>query len=137
MEIGTLRLRLNKVGSDIPVTGATPAEAVLLHVLHQCNNGGSTFGDEMDKITVEGQAKDGDSIRSDVSELRRLKAKYGHCVTKKGDKIIGLLWPGVNVQLPQKFSDLKWAEIQYDGVDMAPLNFATNAPLAATPVVKK
>jgi hypothetical protein len=134
MEIGTLRLRLNKVGSDVPVTNATPAEAVLLHLLHQGNNGGSTFGEDMDKITVTGVAKDGDKVRSDVDELKRLKAKYGHCVNKKGDKIVGLVWAGLNVKLPQTFKELVWADVSYDGVEVAPLNLATGTPVVAAPV---
>ena len=138
MEIGNLRLRLNKVGSDIPIVDATPAEAQVLHILHQGNNGGSSFGDKMDSYEVKGEAKsaDGKTARTDIEEFRRLNAKYGRCVNKKGDKIIKLIWPESNPKLPQKFSDLKWAEIQYDGTDVAAVNLATGAPVVANPPVK-
>lgn len=133
MEIANIRLRLNKVGSDVPLNGATPAECLLLHVLHQGNNGGLTFGEKMDNIEIKGEAKgaDGKVARTSVEEVRRLTAKYGRCVNKKGDRIIKLIWPDLNPTLPQKFSDLKWAEICYDGTEVAALNYATGAPAAA------
>lgn len=154
MEIANGRLRLNKVGSDIPIVGLTPAEALVLHILHQGNNGGSTFGEEFDKIKVEGEAKveteaavpeekdlDGKvtqkavaakiRVRTDAEELRRLKAKYGSNVNKKGDRIVGLIWPGVDVKLPQKFSELNWKELAYDGVEVAAVNYITGTPVAA------
>jgi hypothetical protein len=136
MQIATGRLRLNKVGSDIPVVGLTPAEAVLLHLLHQPNNGGSTFGEEFDKINVSGTAKslnDPKKDRTDNEELRRLTNKYIQCVNKAGQRIVKLVWPGVDVRLPQKFDEIKWSELQYDGVEVAPLNYSTGAPLSVTP----
>ena len=57
MEVANCRLRLNKVGSDVPLNDVTPAEAMLLHILHGPANGGSTFGEEFDKITITGSAK--------------------------------------------------------------------------------
>ena len=52
MQVANVRLRLNKNGSDIPLFNVTPAEAVILHVLHQGNNGGMTFGEQFEKIEV-------------------------------------------------------------------------------------
>lgn len=151
MQLANIKLRLNKFGSTVPILNATPAEAILLHVLHQGNNGGSTFGDKMEDIKVVGDTKlevepavpavpaaEGKPAipakpavvkdRTNVEELRRLTTKYGRCVTKKGDKIIKLLWPGTDVKLPQTFAEIKWNEIQFDGEEIAPLNLATGAP---------
>lgn len=153
MQTANARLRLNKVGSDVPITGLTPAEALVLHILHQGNNGGSTFGEEFEKITDKKECvvvlepavpavgevgKPGyvpakaavTRPRTDVEELRRLTAKYGANVNKKGDKIIKLIWPGMDVKLPQTFDQLDWKNLQYDGVEVAPVNYATGAPLA-------
>ena len=155
MQIANVRLRLNKVGSDVPVVGCTPAEALVLHVLHQGNNGGSTFGDEMDKINIlPGEAsiacdepakpavgevgKPGyvaavparkERPRTDAEELRRLKRKYGHCVTKKGDSILGKIWPGIDAKLPQKFSDLDYSKLSFDGLEVASLDLASGKPV--------
>ena len=56
MEIANVRVRLSKDGSDVPRSDVTPAEAMFLHILHQANNGGLTFGDEFKHIKVIGQA---------------------------------------------------------------------------------
>lgn len=56
MEIANCRVRLNKVGSDTPVNDITPAEAMLLHILHGSQNGGLTFGEEFSHIKIVGQA---------------------------------------------------------------------------------
>ena len=57
MEVANGRVTLNKHGSDVPVTGITPAEAIVLHTLHGPMNGGRTFGDDFNKITIVGVAK--------------------------------------------------------------------------------
>lgn len=244
MEIANARLRLNKVGSDVPVTGLTPAEALVLHVLHQANNGGSTFGEEFEKIViaktpaqtvtghteeqvipavevqpaVEGRpgkaavaykptveavayraavqgkpavaaqpavgvpgepgykpaveaiaavpfqpevkevkaqpevlaqeavpaiaavaavpakpaqvipAKDITRDRTDVEEVRRLTVKYGKNVNKKGDRILKLIWPEMSPKLPQKFSELDWKNLNYDGIEVGAVNYVTGTP---------
>jgi len=56
MEIANVRLRLNKTGSDIPLFGVTPAEVIFLHMLHQGNNGGNSFGDKLENIMLLGEA---------------------------------------------------------------------------------
>jgi hypothetical protein len=214
MEQANVRIRMNKLGDDVPLQNATPAELLILHVLHQNNNGGKTFADFVDKdgalkvenITeaavdtgkkvldkvipaqpgraavparaaiparaeIPGRAAIGtpgkpgympavEAIpavegipayegapevkatpeqvvwravvrpRTDVEELRRLTAKYGHNVNKMGQKIVSLIWPDkMNPKLPQKFSELKMAEIQYDGTEVASLNYATGTPV--------
>jgi hypothetical protein len=57
MEVAKGRVTLNKYGSDVPISDLTPAEAILLHVLHGPANGGRTFGDDFNKIEVIGTAK--------------------------------------------------------------------------------
>lgn len=162
MQIANARLRFDKVGNDTQVTNITPAEALLLHILHQQNNGGSTFGEEFDKIVIVGDAlietapaheaepaigevgKPGfiaakpaipakTRPRTDVEEIRRLLAKYGRCVNKKGDKIVKLIWPEMTPKLPQTFKELDWKNINFDGVEVAPLNYVTGTPVASTP----
>lgn len=56
MEIANVRLVLNKQGDDLPKNNVTPAEAMLLHVLHGPINGGKTFGDEFKKVEIIGTA---------------------------------------------------------------------------------
>lgn len=251
MEIANARLRLNKFGSDVPVKDMTPAEALVLHVLHQANNGGSTFGEEFEKIDIKGEAQtvtgmtDGKVIpavpaqpaiegrpaiagkpavaykpavepvayraavlgkpaiaaqlavgnpgepgykpaveavaampfqpevkevkaqpevpaqeavaaipaieagaaveaiseqvippkpierpRTDVEEFRRLTAKYGRNVNKKGERILKLIWPEMSPKLPQKFSELDWKNLNYDGVEVGAVNYITGTPVA-------
>lgn len=57
MEIANCRLRLNKVGSDVPLKDVTPAEAMFLHIIHGPQNGGMSFGEEFSKIEVVGTAQ--------------------------------------------------------------------------------
>jgi len=149
MEQANIRVRLNKQGDDVPIVGCTPAEAVVLHVLHQNNNGGRTFADDIKNWEVKDvtEAKtvvtpaDGKKPavtrpRTDIEELNRLRAKYGHNVNKNAQKIVGLIWTDkINPKLPQKFSDLHWEAIQYDGLEVAPLNYTTGQPATATPPV--
>ena len=57
MEVAHARVRLEKVGNDVPVFDITPAEAMFLHILHNDRNGGLTFGDEFQHLKVVGTAK--------------------------------------------------------------------------------
>jgi hypothetical protein len=68
MEIANGRLRLNKVGSDVPIKDFTPAEAMLLHILHGPANGGLTFGEEFKHIEVVGTAKV--QVKASIPEVR-------------------------------------------------------------------
>lgn len=132
MEVANVRLRLNKVGSDVPLEGVTPAEAMLLHILHGPSNGGLTFGEDFNKITVVGTAKvkEGEKLRdrTDVEELRRLRGKYGSARDKQGKPLIEIVWPDRNnPKLPATFKEIKWADVAADnaGIDAAPVNYAT------------
>jgi hypothetical protein len=70
MEIANTRLVLTKVGSDVPKNDITPAEAMLLHILHGPSNGGKTFGEfegnGFPKIVVSGTAMVKDNIPDKV-----------------------------------------------------------------------
>lgn len=156
MEIADVRVRLDKLGSDVPKKDVTPAEALVLHVIHQANNGGSTYGEEMDKIKVTGEAQEvshvedevrdkkrnlitpakpvfRDEPRTDVEELKRLTRKYGNLTNKRGDKILNLIFPDkMNPKLPQAFSDLKWKEISFDGLEIGTTDYGNSGGLAIT-----
>lgn len=137
METATVRIVLNKVGSDVPKSDVTPAEAMFLHILHGPANGGKTFGEKMDNIKVDGTAmvseldKDGKAKlrpRTDAEELTRLLSKYKQALNKKGEPIINEIWPDrFNPKLPQTFKELNWVQIgaQAQGIEPAAVNYAT------------
>ena len=130
MEIANVRVRLTKVGSDVPLSNVTPAEAMLLHILHGPANGGSTFGEDFEKITVVGTAKvdEGGKLRdrTDAEEVRRLGAKYNQARDKENKPFINSICPDkLNPKLPQKFSDIKWQDVSAVGIETAAVNYAT------------
>lgn len=133
MEVANARMRLNKVGSDVPITDMTPAEAMLLHILHGPSNGGLSFGEEFEKITVTGTAKVKDDKgvlrdRTDVEELKRLRAKYGGARDKTNKSIIDSIWPNkLQPNLPKTFKEIKWTEVADAGFETASINYATGA----------
>jgi len=132
---------LNKVGSDTPVKDITPAEAMLLHILHGTQNGGMTFGKEFEDIKIHGTAmvdtgkKDAANkpvlrSRTDAEELRRLGAKYNGARDKTNKPIIDTVWPDkLNPKLPQTFKEIEWADVAgaAAGVETAAINYATGA----------
>ena len=141
MEIANVRVRLSKDGSDVPKNDVTPAEAMFLHILHQANNGGLTFGDEFKHIKVIGQAmvQEGEKLRprTDAEELRRLANKYNQARNKKNEPIINEVWPDkFNPKLPQTFKDIPWATASASGIEPAAVNYATgqvmSEPVAAS-----
>jgi hypothetical protein len=141
MEIANVRVRLTKVGSDVPLKDVTPAEALLLHILHGPSNGGLTFGDEFDKIEVVGTAqvveKGKPRPRKDTEELRRLLGKYNGARNNKNEPIINSIWPDkLNPKLPQAFKELDWQAIGSTGIETAAVNYATGG-LVAQPLTTK
>ena len=152
MQVGNARLKISRF-TDVPVAGITPAELVILHIIHNANVG----EDPVVNIIVEGEAqqvvertpavvavgKPGDEDyepaspekvvtrpRTNAEELRRLRGKYGALANKKGDKIVKLIWPGTDANLPQKFEDVKTNELQYDGTDVGTTDFGTSGGAA-------
>ena len=156
MEIANCRLRLNKVGSDVPLIDVTPAEAMLLHILHGASNGGLSFGEEFVHIKVTGSAKvrvseptaqvgtvgqpnykaasDGLRDRTAAEEYRRLAGKYSGARDKTNKPIIQSIWPDrLNPTMPKTFKEVKWAEVEGAGIETAAVNYATGG--LATSVV--
>lgn len=166
--------RLDKFGTNIQKIGLTPAEAVVLHVLHQTNAGGNVFDITKDgkpdfsditeatvvskpavvksvvvgAHTIKGkvleaanpaqhkpEVREQDEVipehievrtvtpavtrsRTDAEEMERLRSKYGGLVNKKGAKLLPLIFgSGLNVKLYQKFDEINFAKIQFDGID--------------------
>jgi hypothetical protein len=151
MEIASCRLRLNKVGSDIPLNDVTPAEAMFLHILHGPSNGGLTFGEEFDKIKIIGTAKvvvtpavvDDKGVvktpavlrdRTAAEEYRRLANKYSGARDKTNKPIIESIWPDrLNPKMPATFKEVQWQEVASAGIETAAVNYATGG--LATSVV--
>jgi hypothetical protein len=77
MEVANVRLVLNKVGSDVPLKDVTPAEAMLLHILHGASNGGKTFGEEFTKIEVIGTAKVETQVPDEVQKAKPAVGEVG------------------------------------------------------------
>ena len=144
MQLANVRLRLDKQGSDVPLKDVTPAQALVLHLLHQGNNGGSSYGEDMNKIEITGDALTVEATyesgkptkthpRTASEEYKRLFSLYGGLTNKKGDRLLSKVFPDKsNLKMPEKFSDLKWAELSYDGVDVAASDFGTSAGAAIT-----
>jgi hypothetical protein len=135
-ETAVVRVRLNKFGSDVPKAGVTPPEAVLLHVLHQANNGGATFGEDQDKIEIT-KDKDGKPVltpRTDRVEFLRLQAKYGRIQNKKGS-ILESIYDPRNLNLPHTFKEIegKWSDVAGIGGDILPTDQLTGQPVVTAP----
>ena len=75
MEVANVRLRLNKVGSDVPLKDVTPAEAMFQHIIHGPQNGGMTFGEEFEKINIIGTAKVDTGETKKVIDVKAVEAK--------------------------------------------------------------
>ncbi len=142
MEIANCRLRLNKVGSDVPLTDVTPAEAMFLHILHGPSNGGLSFGEEFNHIKVVGAAKvknaDGTlRDRTPAEEYRRLAGKYSGARDKTNKPIIETIWPDrLNPKMPNTFKEVQWQEVASAGIETAAVNYATGG-LASSVVPDK
>ena len=100
MEIGQCRLKLNKLGSDVPMT-VTPAEVLVLREGFQANAGGDPIFDLKLVGTVE---------RSAAGEVARLKSKYAdlHIKGDAGQKVtvVDKVFAGHAPNVPQKFSEV-------------------------------
>lgn len=152
MQQANARLKISRF-TDVPVTGLTPAEQVVLHIIHSANVGEEPIFDikpdgeaqveagREDAVPAVGKPGDDDyepavpekvecRPRTNAEELRRLRSKYGALTNKKGDKIIKLIWPGMDAALPQKFEDVKLKELQFDGTDVGTTDFGTSNGVA-------
>jgi hypothetical protein len=102
MQVANVRLRLNKVGSDVPLKDVTPAEAMLLHILHGPSCGGSTFGEKMEKIEIIGEALMATDVPDKIEPDKTIPAKPQ--IGKPGDS---------DYQAPQSAQVIKGAVLSY------------------------
>lgn len=93
MQVASIRLMMDDKGSDIPMTGVTPAEAVILALDHVKNVSRYPI---TDVVIAEG---DGDQ-RSVLDEVRRLRAKYGKARVNE-------TFPGALPLLPSSFDEAR------------------------------
>jgi hypothetical protein len=98
MEVGNCRLKINKLGSDVPKNTVTPAEVqVLRKAFFESAN-----GDPITEIEVFGTTK-----RSDANEVQRLRTRYGSLKPGKDAKAyVETMYPGETPRLPQTFEEL-------------------------------
>lgn len=96
MEVANCRLKLNKMGSDVPKYLVTPAEVLVLQKGFEANAGGNP---------ISGIELIGTSKRSSAAELARLQSAYANL--RVDDKpIVGALFPGSAVKLPETFLEI-------------------------------
>lgn len=96
MEIGTIEVMLNELGSTVHRSGVTPAEAQYLYVQHKALCG-------KDPITL---------VEGSVEVVDRTSAQAVHILRQRYPRDrIAKLYAGVNPQTPQTFSEFfAWAE---------------------------
>ncbi len=100
MEVAKARLKINNLGSDIPLSGVTPAEVQILNVAHEEGANGVAVSD----IEIVGS-----SGLTDAQELDRLKRKYPNLRIKKDNKNVSVvehLYPGLGNKLPATFVEI-------------------------------
>lgn len=169
-------VKLDKFGSNVPIKGLTPAEAIVQQVLHGSNAGGTAFEEikngkpdfkdittaqvvvtpaVVKNVIIAAHTKKGQVLkpadptkgtpeeriqdeeipqtiesrvittavmrdRTEAEELQRLRAKYGGLTNKKSTNLLGLIFgTGMSVKLPQKFSELDFNKISYNGLDVS------------------
>ena len=88
MKTANCFLKLDRVGSCVPVIGLTPAEAQFLASEHNGNAGGDPI---LDLVPT------GDVTRSDEDEFLRLRMKYAEHKLKA-------MFPGASPVLPKEFA---------------------------------
>lgn len=100
MEVAKARLKINSLGSDIPLSGVTPAEVQVLNVAHEEGANG---------IAVSEVEIVGSSRLTDAQELDRLKRKYPNLRIKiegKNVNVVSHLYPGLGNKLPATFAEI-------------------------------
>jgi len=112
MQIGNCWLKIDSTGSNIALTGITPAEAAILNADHEANAKGVAIYDVVVTANEE---------RSGEAEINRLRDKYANAKNKKGDSLATVLYPGKSPVLPQTFKEI--------GID--PIGGQSEGPKAA------
>lgn len=87
MLLANLHLKLNQLGTSVPLTKVTPAEVMFLASEHAAESGGNPVKD----LEIVGEVK-----RSDSDELNRLREKYNNTKLAK-------MFAGAIPQLPKSF----------------------------------
>lgn len=96
MKIANARLKMDTFGSDVPVTGITPAEALVLGMDHMPHS---------NDYPLSGIEETGEVARSPLDEIKRLRARYGKARIKQ-------LFPGAIPQVPETFEEAKAAVVE-------------------------
>lgn len=91
MKVANTRLQLDEHGSDVPLQGITPAEAVMLAVIHTPAVNDFPFGAFEDVRDAE---------INEIDEKRRLVMKYGRKAVEK-------CFPGAKPNFPVDFDEAK------------------------------
>lgn len=102
IETASIRLIMDGKGSDVPKDGVTPAEAVILAMDHIGEVGKYPIHDIVPTGPATDDVQDGEetkhAVRTVLSEVRRLRTKYGKARVNK-------LFPGAIPSLPTSFEE--------------------------------
>jgi hypothetical protein len=130
MQVANVRLRLSKTGNDVPLKDVTPAEAMLLHILHGPFNGGSSFGEKQEKIEVVGEALVGADVPDKVEPDRNIAA-----VGKPGEAN----YQAARVEKGKVLSTKKGTRARTDAEELARLRakYSMAKDKTLTPIVDK
>lgn len=114
METANCRLTLDKIGSDIPLKGITPAQYVVLVKIHQ---------DAVGRCPITDLKVEGTVVTTNHLEKSRLLGMYKH-------KIVNGIYPGDAPALPTKFSEVVDKDIKADPKDVEIANLRAQLELA-------
>ena len=97
MQLANCRLRLHT--SEVPKTGITPAELLVLKTAHMAGAGGDPILD----LTITGQTVK----RTAAEEIERLRNRYPNLRYRKGNddvNVVNDLFPGAAANVPLTFA---------------------------------
>lgn len=98
MKVANFNLKLNKLGSTVPLFEVTPAEAQLLTSVHHANAGESPLKDRSEVKEVQ---------RTDQEEIKRLLGKYQ-------TKMVRAMYPGASPNLPKDFETAEKVGVDFE-----------------------
>src|SRR6185436_10317523 len=98
MQVANVWLVFDELGSNVPLKGITPAEAVFLDATRKRHKDDSEK--KVKHIKIVGNAK-----RSNGIEKARLLAKYPIENPKTGKPVMDEVWPGPMPSFPQTFEE--------------------------------
>ena len=106
MKLADIQLKIDKLGSTVPLVDVTPAEVLYLVADHHSNAGGDPIVEIKEKgeaMTFTGEEKDGKPVkhlRSPSEELARLMTKYPN-------KKLAKVYAGFNPRMPETFDEAR------------------------------